>query len=78
MKLKKLIQGFDIADVKGSKEIEISGICSDSRRLAPGNLFIARRGDKSDGNQFIAQAIDNGAIAVLTEFYNPFLGKSRN
>ncbi len=75
MKLKKLIQGFEIADVKGSKEIEISGICCDSRRVSPGNLFIARRGSNLDGNQFISQAIDNGAVAVLTEFYNPFLGK---
>jgi UDP-N-acetylmuramoyl-L-alanyl-D-glutamate--2,6-diaminopimelate ligase len=75
MKLKKLIQDFEIADVKGSKEIEISGICSDSRRLSPGNLFIAKKGNDSDGNRFIGQAIDNGASAVLTEFYNPFLGK---
>jgi UDP-N-acetylmuramoyl-L-alanyl-D-glutamate--2,6-diaminopimelate ligase len=75
MKLKKLIQGLEIAAVKGSKEIEITGICSDSRRLVPGSLFIAKRGNSLDGNQFIPQAIDSGAVAVLTEFYNPFLGK---
>jgi len=75
MKLKKLIQDLEIANVKGSKEIEISGIYSDSRRVVPGSLFIARRGNHFDGNEFISQAIGNGAVAILTEFYNPFLGK---
>ncbi len=72
MKLKKLIQGCSL-EVKGSKEIEISGLCSDSRRTAPGNLFIAKKGGAFDGNEFIAQAIDSGASAVLTQFYNPFV-----
>lgn len=75
MKLKQLIQGLEIHTVKGSKEIEISGISSDSRRVSPGNLFIAKRGNHLDGNQFIELAISNGATAILTEFYNPFLGK---
>lgn len=75
MKLKKLIQGLPLTEIKGSKEIEISGICSDSRRTAPGNLFIAKRGSSLDGNAFIPQAIDSGAVAVLTDQYNPFLGK---
>ena len=75
MKLKKLIQGLSI-DVKGSKEIEISGICVDSRRAAPGNLFIAKKGSSSDGNQFVPEAIESGAIATLGEIYHPFLGKA--
>jgi UDP-N-acetylmuramoyl-L-alanyl-D-glutamate--2,6-diaminopimelate ligase len=72
MKLKKLIQGFPL-EVKGSKEIENSGLCTDSRRTAPGNLFIAKKGDSFDGNEYIAQAIDCGASAILTQFYNPFV-----
>ena len=76
MKLKKLIQGLDSIEVKGSKEIEISGICVDSRRVAPGNLFIALRGSSADGNQFLPQAIESGAIATLGVAYQPFLGKT--
>jgi len=75
MKLKKLIQGLEFTDIKGSKEIDITGICSDSRRVSIGNLFIAKRGSDSDGHHFIPQAIDSGAIAVVTEHYNPFLGR---
>jgi UDP-N-acetylmuramoyl-L-alanyl-D-glutamate--2,6-diaminopimelate ligase len=76
MKLKKLIQNLEPIEVKGSKEIEISGICSDSRRAAPGNLFIAKRGGSIDGNQFAPMAIESGASAILSEHYNPFLGKA--
>jgi len=72
MKLKTLIQGMQL-EVKGSKEIEISGLSSDSRKTAPGNLFIARRGTQVDGVEFMAQAVANGATAVLTRFYDPFL-----
>ena len=74
MKLKKLIDGLDLT-VKGSKEIDILGLCSDSRRIVPGHLFIAKRGSSFDGAEFIPQAVQNGAAAVLTELYNPFLGK---
>lgn len=73
MKLKKLIQGVALTEYKGSKEIEISGICADSRMVAPGNLFIAKRGVAADGNQFIMQAQESGAAASLSEIYNPFL-----
>ena len=77
MKLKKLIQGLDCIDVKGSKEVDISGICVDSRRVAPGNLFIARRGAAADGNLFSPQAIESGAVATLGEIYNPFLSATQ-
>lgn len=72
MKLKTLVQEM-VLEVKGSKEIEISGLSSDSRKTAPGNLFIAKRGTKTDGTEFIAQAVQNGAVAVLSRFYDPFL-----
>ena len=72
MKLKKLLQDLDVK-VKGSKEIEISGICSDSRKVSFGNLFLARRGSTFDGTQFIPQAVNAGALAIGTDIYDPFL-----
>lgn len=72
MKLKKLIQGLPV-ECRGSKEIEISGLCSDSRRAAPSNLFIAKKGTTFDGSEFIDQAIDSGCSALLCPFYNPFI-----
>ena len=40
---------------------------TDSRSLQPGDLFVALRGERFDGNQFIAQAKAQGAVAVLCE-----------
>jgi len=72
VKLKVLLKGVK-GVVKGSKEIEISGISADSRTTAPGNLFIARKGTASDGTEFIPQALNAGAVAVVTDLYDPFL-----
>lgn len=46
---------------------EISGIEYDSRRVKPGALFVAMRGETSDGSRFINQAIAAGAVAVVTD-----------
>ena len=47
--------------------IEIEGICEDTRRLRPGDLFVAIPGHDRDGSDFITRAIDRGAMAVLSE-----------
>jgi len=72
MKLKKLLKDLNV-DVKGSREIEVTGISSHSQFISPGSLFIAKRGKTFDGTEFIPKAIETGAVAVLTDFYNPFL-----
>lgn len=72
MKLKKLLKDLDV-EVKGSREIEVTGISSHSQFISPGSLFIAKRGGTFDGTEFIPKAIETGAVAVLTDFYNPFL-----
>ncbi|WP_213158178.1 UDP-N-acetylmuramoyl-L-alanyl-D-glutamate--2,6-diaminopimelate ligase [Parachlamydia sp. AcF125] len=73
MKLKKLLKGIPVLQVKGSKEIEISGVCANSQLIAPGNLFIAKKGLKFDGNLYIPEAINHGAIAIVTDIYDPTL-----
>ena len=45
----------------------VSGLALDSRRVGPGDLFLAMPGDVHDGRQFIEQAVANGACAVLAE-----------
>lgn len=45
----------------------ISGMQLDSRRVQPGDLFLALPGEQHDGRQFIEQAVANGAAAVVAE-----------
>lgn len=73
MKLKKLIKDLSNLIVKGSREISITGISSHSKTVYPGNLFVAKRGMMYDGCKFIPEAISNGAVAILTDLYDPFL-----
>ena len=50
-----------------SIKTSVKNITSDSRKVQPGSLFLAYPGDKSDGRNYIADAIKNGAYAVLWE-----------
>lgn len=54
--------GDDVPD-----DLEVSGICSDSRRAAPGCLFVCLRGMKTDGHRYIGDAVRAGAVAVVAE-----------
>lgn len=73
MKLKKLLIEIPGLEVKGSKEIEIRGLCNNSKLAAPGYLFFAKKGFTQDGARFTKEAILSGAVAVVTDFYDPFL-----
>ncbi|MBA3958115.1 MAG: UDP-N-acetylmuramoyl-L-alanyl-D-glutamate--2,6-diaminopimelate ligase [Parachlamydiaceae bacterium] len=73
MKLKKLLKDIPIKQVKGPKDAEITGICVNSKLVAPGNLFIAKKGRSDDGSHYIPEAISAGASAILTDMYDPSL-----
>ncbi|MEQ9317591.1 MAG: Mur ligase domain-containing protein, partial [Polyangiaceae bacterium] len=45
----------------------VTGVEQDSRRIGPGDLFVALRGGRVDGLRFAPAAIERGAVAVLTE-----------
>jgi len=47
--------------------LEIGGVAADSRKVKPGDLFVAVPGTKSDGLSFVAQALQAGAVAVMAE-----------
>src|SRR5262245_4804459 len=76
MKLKKLLKEIPIKQVKGSKDLEITGVCANSKLVAPGNLFIARKGRIDDGTRYIPEAVAAGAVAILTDIYDPLLNKA--
>ena len=50
-----------------SPSLQVSRVCSDSRRVEPGDLFVALSGDRFDGHKFLAEAIRRGAAALLAE-----------
>lgn len=72
MKLKQLTRHLPV-QIKGPKDVEISGLCTHSRLVTPGSLFIAKDGQHSKGRYFIEEAVRSGAAAVVTDLYNPFL-----
>src|SRR5207237_5289383 len=65
MTFEHLLQGAEILSQSGNASI--SGIEYDSRRVKPGDAFVAMRGESSDGNNFIDKAISEGAGAVITD-----------
>ena len=52
-------------------DVPVTGIAYDSRRVAPGAVFVALRGVNADGARFAPQAIANGAVAVVAESAAP-------
>ncbi|MBR1448987.1 MAG: UDP-N-acetylmuramoyl-L-alanyl-D-glutamate--2,6-diaminopimelate ligase [Prevotella sp.] len=67
MKLSELIKNLAVKAIEGSTDIEIADVDIDSRQVGPGHLFVAIRGTQTDGHQYIAKAIGQGAAAILCE-----------
>ncbi len=68
MKLNKLIENIKITSIADfSDEREILDITNNSREIKDGSMFIAVTGYSVDGHRFIADAINNGAVAVVLE-----------
>jgi UDP-N-acetylmuramoyl-L-alanyl-D-glutamate--2,6-diaminopimelate ligase len=71
VRLAKLLRGVEARDAAAHGDLEISEVAYDSRAVNPGALFVAIRGEKTDGNKFAADALGRGAVAVLSELPNP-------
>ncbi len=65
MTFQQLLQGAEVLSQSGNPAI--TGVEYDSRRVRPGTLFVAMKGESSDGNRFIDQAIAEGAVAIVTD-----------
>ncbi len=61
----ELLYGAEVLSQNGNPGI--GGLEYDSRRIKPGDAFLAMRGESSDGNRFIDQAIVAGAVAIVTD-----------
>jgi UDP-N-acetylmuramoyl-L-alanyl-D-glutamate--2,6-diaminopimelate ligase len=65
MTFQQLLDGAEILAQSGNPDV--TSVEYDSRRVKPGSAFVAMRGETSDGNRFIDQAIQSGAVAVITD-----------
>lgn len=67
MLLSDILYKVNIRSVAGSTDVEVNDIQIDSRKIKPGDLFVAVRGAVTDGHQFIEKAIENGAVVIVYE-----------
>jgi len=67
MRLNHLIKALPTVLARMGGDVEIHGIAADSRRVRPGDLFVAIPGFSVDGHRFIAQAVNEGAVAIVGE-----------
>jgi UDP-N-acetylmuramoyl-L-alanyl-D-glutamate--2,6-diaminopimelate ligase len=65
--LKDILYKTGIVDLLGSTKREISIVCFDSRKIVKDCLFVAVRGTRSDGHEYIDQAVAGGAAAIVCE-----------
>ncbi|HIE27926.1 TPA: UDP-N-acetylmuramoyl-L-alanyl-D-glutamate--2,6-diaminopimelate ligase [Candidatus Poribacteria bacterium] len=67
MKLQQLLNGINVISIVGNLDREIDGIAHDSRRVEPNFVFISYRGVAVDGHEYISDAIEKGATAIISE-----------
>jgi len=67
MKLQKLINHIRYREIINFRDVEISGITCDSRKAGPGCIFAAVHGAREDGSRYAAQAVEAGAVAVVSD-----------
>ncbi|MDR2407149.1 MAG: UDP-N-acetylmuramoyl-L-alanyl-D-glutamate--2,6-diaminopimelate ligase [Bacteroidales bacterium] len=65
--IEELINNISILHTVGSLEKEIKAICFDTREVENSSLFVAQKGTKVDGHNYIEQAITKGAICIVAE-----------
>ncbi|WPJ95286.1 UDP-N-acetylmuramoyl-L-alanyl-D-glutamate--2,6-diaminopimelate ligase [Coraliomargarita algicola] len=67
LKVSQLLGGSEIVRHQLREDSPVSCLITDSRRVVPGALFFAIGGLRTDGNLFVEEAVDRGAVAIITE-----------
>src|SRR3954469_11650413 len=65
MRLREFLARQDIEAAEGNLDLEVTGLSYDSRRVTKGHIFFAIPGEKADGREFIGDAVEHGAAAVV-------------
>ena len=67
MKIKDILTNCNLLEIVGEKDVDVTGIAFDSRKVAPGTLFFAVKGTQVDGHDYIDGAIEKGASVIVCE-----------
>src|SRR5580700_1132593 len=71
VKLPALLEGAEASIPAAAVDLEIRQVASDSRKVKPRALFFALHGAKTDGNAFVKDAVERGAVAIVSEERQP-------
>jgi len=71
MKLAELLADVETLSVTGQTDIDVQAVAYDSRKVTPGAIFFALRGENLNGLDYVPDAVQRGAIAVVSEAERP-------
>ncbi len=71
MKLSELLKYVRVVSLSAAADPEITGIAYSSKKVEPGNIFIALKGQRADGHDFLPEALERGAAAIVSERPRP-------
>lgn len=67
MRWDDVVAAMQVVERRGRGDVNVRDVQYDSRRVGPGDVFVAMRGGSTDGNRFVRSAIERGAAAVVTD-----------
>ena len=76
--VKQVVSALGARQISGSPDKLMRGLSTDSRRMVPGHMFLALRGERYDGHDFLAEAVDAGAAGVMVESATTIPNELRN
>src|SRR5438270_4766997 len=66
MRLTRLLDGVRVLE-QAPGDPDVTGLCYDSRRLKPGDCFVAVAGTHTDGHRYVETALRDGAVAAVVQ-----------
>ena len=67
MELERLVAALEPVEVLGRHSVEVRDLAYDARTVTPGALFFAVPGERADGHDFAAEAVERGAVGLVVE-----------
>jgi UDP-N-acetylmuramoyl-L-alanyl-D-glutamate--2,6-diaminopimelate ligase len=67
VRLQALLEDVDVLELVGDRDVDVTSVTHESRRVAPGALFACIPGARTDGHEHAAAAVSAGAVALLVE-----------